>query len=375
MTTDGNGATAPGLRGVKAGNTAICTVGREGHGLHYRGYSIEDLASNSSFEEVSYLLLNGALPSRGALEAWSGRLRDNRRLPDAVKRVLSSLPADANGMDVLRTGVSALGIAEPEQGLADGENVAVRLLGALPSMLGCWFLGTRGAEVPYDIDTDSFAEYVLRMVKTDAPSELECRMMDCSLILYAEHEFNASTFTARTCASTLSDFHSCITAAIGTLRGPLHGGANEATMELVSRFSTPEEAARATLDMLGRRQIVMGFGHAVYKVRDPRNGLIKAWARELSEARNDTKLYEISQAIDRVMHEEKGLFPNLDFYSATAYHMAGIETELFTPLFVLSRTSGWSAHVLEQRSDNKLIRPLANYLGPEPREYVPIDAR
>jgi 2-methylcitrate synthase len=213
------------------------------------------------------------------------------------------------------------------------------------------------------------------MVKTDAPSELECRMMDCSLILYAEHEFNASTFTARTCASTLSDFHSCITAAIGTLRGPLHGGANEATMELVSRFSTPEEAARAILDMLGKRQIVMGFGHAVYKVRDPRNGMIKAWARKLSEARNDTKLYEISQAIDHVMHEEKGLFPNLDFYSATAYHMAGIETELFTPLFVLSRTSGWSAHVLEQRSDNKLIRPLASYLGPEPREYVPIDAR
>lgn len=375
MTTDKDGAPAPGLRGIKAGNTAICTVGREGHGLHYRGYSIEDLAPNSSFEEVSYLLLNGALPSRGALEAWSGRLRDNRHLPDMVKGILSSLPTDANGMDVLRTGVSALGIAEPEQGLDDGENVAVRLLGALPSMLGCWFLGTRGADVPYDIETDRFAEYVLRMVKTDAPSELECRMMDCSLILYAEHEFNASTFTARTCASTLSDFHSCITAAIGTLRGPLHGGANEATMELVSRFSTPEAAARAILDMLGKRQIVMGFGHAVYKVRDPRNGMIKAWARKLSEARNDTKLYEISQAIDHVMHEEKGLFPNRDFYSATAYHMAGIETELFTPLFVLSRTSGWSAHVLEQRRDNKLIRPLASYLGPEPREYVPIDAR
>ena len=375
MSTDKNETTALGLRGIKAGHTSICTVGGEGHGLHYRGYSIEDLAPKSNFEEVSYLLLNGELPSRGELDEWSTRLMHNRHLPESVKGILSSLPADVNGMDVLRTGVSVLGIAEPEIGLENGKERAVRLLGALPSMLGCWFLGTSGSEVPYDIKTNSFAEYVLRMVKPEAPSELECKMMDCSLILYAEHEFNASTFTARTCASTLSDFYSCITAAIGTLRGPLHGGANEATMELVSRFSNPDEAVKGIHEMLNKKQIVMGFGHAVYKVRDPRNETIKEWARKLSEARNDTKLFEISKAIDDVMREEKGLFPNLDFYSATAYHMAGIKTELFTPLFVLSRTSGWSAHVLEQRSNNKLIRPLADYQGPEPREYIPIETR
>jgi 2-methylcitrate synthase len=368
-------ATAVGLRGVKAGNTAICTVGAEGHGLHYRGYSIEDLASKSSFEEVAYLLIHGELPTRARLEAWSREIGENRRLPDMVKTVLSTFPSDAHPMDVLRTGVSALGIAEPEQGLEDGKRSAVCLLGALPSMLGYWYLSSRGKEAPLDVEVERHADYVMRMLKGDSPTQLECRMMDNSLILYAEHEFNASTFTARVCASTLADFCSCIAGAIGTLSGPLHGGANEQAMALISRFEDPEDAARGVREMLARKERIMGFGHGVYRVRDPRNGVIKAWARKVSEARGDMKLFEISEAIENVMWEEKRLFPNLDYYSATAYHMAGIDTLLFTPIFVISRISGWAAHVIEQRADNKLIRPLANYTGPENRAYVPVDER
>ena len=274
-------------------------------------------------------------------------------------------------MDVLRTGVSVLGIAEPEGSIEDGKASAVRLLGALPSMLGCWYLGA----APVEAEVESFAGYTMRMLKEDPPTDLEIQMMNSSLILYAEHELNASTFTARVCASTLADFYSCITGAIGTLSGPLHGGANEQAMELISRFEDPEDAAQGVRDMLARRELIMGFGHGVYRVRDPRNAIIKAWARKLSEARNDMKLFEISEAIENVMWEEKHLFANLDFYSATAYHMAGIETGLFTPVFVVSRTSGWAAHVIEQRADNKLIRPLANYTGPEDREFVSIDGR
>lgn len=368
-------ATAVGLRGVKAGNTAICTVGAEGHGLHYRGYSIEDLASGSSFEEVAYLLIHGELPAHARLEAWRREIGENRRLPDMVKTVLSTFPADAHPMDVLRTGVSALGVAEPEQGLEDGKRSAVRLLGALPSMLGYWYLSSRGKEAPLDVEAERHADYVMRMLKGDPPTRLECQMMDNSLILYAEHEFNASTFTARVCASTLADFCSCIAGAIGTLSGPLHGGANEQAMALISRFENPEDAARGVRDMLARKEIIMGFGHGVYRVRDPRNGVIKAWARKVSEARGDMRLFEISEAIENVMWEEKRLFPNLDFYSATAYHMAGIDTLLFTPIFVISRISGWAAHVIEQRADNKLIRPLANYTGPEHRAYVSMGER
>ncbi len=361
--------TTTGLRGVKAGNTSICTVGAEGHGLHYRGYAIEDLAQNACFEEIVHLLLWDALPTERELDALKSQLRAHRQLPDLVVRVLSSLPSDAHPMDVLRTGVSALGIAEPEQDLAD--TVAVRLLGALPSMLGVWHLG---ADV-LDVDVDEHATYILHMLKEQTPSELECRMMDASLILYAEHEFNASTFTARVCASTLADFYGCITGAIGTLSGPLHGGANERAMELIEQFKTPEDAAMGVREMLARKELIMGFGHGVYRVRDPRNAIIKNWARQVSEAMGDMSLYEISEAIEQVMWEEKKLFPNLDFYSATAYHMAGIETALFTPIFVLSRCSGWAAHVMEQRADNKLIRPLAEYTGVEARDYVPLKER
>ena len=364
-----------GLRGVKAADSAISTVGTGGHGLHYRGYSIEDLASQGTFEEVSYLLINGELPSHSQLEEWSSQIRDNRRLPEAVQRVLATFPADAHPMDVMRTGVSALGIVKPEGSIDEGRNSAIRLLGAVPSMLGYWYLSSRGMDVPSGEDAKSHAEYTLRMLKAEPPTDLERQMMDCSLILYAEHELNASTFTARVCASTLSDFYSCVTAAIGTLRGPLHGGANEAAMALISGFRDPEDAVRGVKEMLARREIIMGFGHAVYRVRDPRNALIKDWAGRLSRARNDTRSFDISEAIEQTMREEKGLFSNLDFYSATAYHMAGIETPLFTPIFIVSRISGWAAHVIEQRADNRLIRPSANYVGPENREFVPIGNR
>ncbi|MCZ6632847.1 MAG: 2-methylcitrate synthase [bacterium] len=367
--------TAEGLRGIRAGNTSICTVGAEGHGLHYRGYAIEDLAENSCFEEVAYLLMKGELPTQNQLDGWCEQLQTHRRLPGLVEDILRRLPADAHPMDVLRTGVSAMGIAEPEPGLEGGFETAVRLLGALPSMLGTWYWGSRGKDVPSGDGIEGFAAYVMLMVKDDTPSDLECRLMDASLILYAEHEFNASTFTSRVCASTLADFYACIVGAIGTLSGALHGGANEKAMALIQQFKDPEDAARGVREMLAQRKLIMGFGHGVYRVRDPRNAIIKGWAKKVSEDRNDLRLFEISEAVEQVMWDEKRLFANLDFYSATAYHMAGIDTPLFTPIFVLSRTSGWAAHVIEQRADNKLIRPLANYIGPEQRTYLSIEDR
>jgi 2-methylcitrate synthase len=365
---------AVGLRGIKAGNTAICTVGREGRGLHYRGYAIEDLANNCSFEEVAYLLINGELPTTEQLNKWFIRIIENRILPEIVKKVLINFPATAHPMEVLRCGVSALGIAEPEREVASGKTTAVRLLGVLPAILGYWYFSSRGRQIP-PVDRDTFAKYVMRMVKDEPPTDLECQMMNVSLILYAEHEFNASTFTARVCASTLADFYSCITGAIGTLSGPLHGGANERTMELIGAIKNPKEAVQTVQKLLADRKKIMGFGHGVYKIRDPRNVIIKHWAKKISQARSNTHLFDISEAIETVMWKEKHLFPNLDFYSATAYHMAGIETCLFTPLFVLSRICGWSAHILEQRIDNKLIRPLANYIGPHERVYLPINKR
>jgi 2-methylcitrate synthase len=302
------------------------------------------------------------------------QLKENRVLPEMVKKVLIAFPAKAHPMDVLRSGVSALGMAEPERDLAQGKTIALRLLAVLPSILGYWYYGSRGKQIA-EVEDDTFANFVMHMVKDKPVTDLERQLMNVSLILYAEHEFNASTFTARVCASTLADFYSCITGAIGTLSGPLHGGANERTMDLIGAIENPNEAIQTVHKLLADRKKIMGFGHGVYKVRDPRNVIIKQWAKKISEERMDTRLFDISETIETVMWKEKRLFPNLDFYSATAYHMAGIETRLFTPLFVLSRIIGWSAHILEQRIDNKLIRPLANYIGPQEREFIPINER
>lgn len=375
MSESNEGIVAIGLRGVKAGKTAICTVGREGHGLHYRGYSIEDLAAHGSFEEVSYLLLKGKLPTKPELDDWSAELQKYHALPDPLKRVLEQIPGSAHPMDVLRTGISMLGSLEPETDFSQHDSLALRILSILPSILGYWYFYTRGKEAPLDATVNSHAEYVLRMLKDTPPTESEIRMMDVALILYAEHEFNASTFTARVCASTLSDFHSCITAAIGTLKGPLHGGANERAMEYILNFKTPEEAVEGTKERLARKERIMGFGHGVYKVRDPRNAIIKEWARKLCQESGKMDLFQIAEAIEKVMWDEKKLFPNLDYYAGLAFYMAGLEIPMFTPIFVFSRASGWAAHVIEQRADNKLIRPSALYTGPEPKEYVPIDQR
>ncbi len=375
MSESTEGIVAIGLRGVKAGKTAICTVGREGHGLHYRGYSIEDLSAHGSFEEVSFLLLKGKLPTKSDLESWSEELQKYHDLPDPLKRVLEQIPSNAHPMDVLRTGVSMLGTLEPEKDFSHQDKLALRILSILPSILGYWYHHVKGKEAPLDVKVNSHAEYVMRMLKETPPTESEIKMMDVALILYAEHEFNASTFTARVCASTLSDFYSCITGAIGTLKGPLHGGANERAMEYILNFKTPEDAVEGTKNRLARKERIMGFGHGVYKVRDPRNAIIKEQARKLCEEAGKMDLFQIAEAIEKVMWDEKKLFPNLDYYAGLAFYVAGIEIPMFTPVFVFSRTSGWAAHVIEQRSDNKLIRPSALYTGPEPREYVPIDQR
>ena len=375
MSESTEGIVAIGLRCVKAGKTAICTVGREGHGLHYRGYSIEDLSAHGSFEEVSFLLLKGKLPTKSDLESWSEELQKYHDLPDPLKRVLEQIPSNAHPMDVLRTGVSMLGTLEPEKDFSHQDKLALRILSILPSILGYWYHHVKGKEAPLDVKVNSHAEYVMRMLKETPPTESEIKMMDVALILYAEHEFNASTFTARVCASTLSDFYSCITGAIGTLKGPLHGGANERAMEYILNFKTPEDAVEGTKNRLARKERIMGFGHGVYKVRDPRNAIIKEQARKLCEEAGKMDLFQIAEAIEKVMWDEKKLFPNLDYYAGLAFYVAGIEIPMFTPVFVFSRTSGWAAHVIEQRSDNKLIRPSALYTGPEPREYVPIDQR
>ncbi len=365
-----------GLAGVSAGETALCTVGKEGAGLTYRGYDIYDLVDNASFEEVAYLLLYGKLPSRAELDAYVAKLKTMRGLPDQVKQVLEMIPADSHPMDVLRSGVSILGNIEPEGDFENQHHVADRLLACLPSMLLYWRrFHTDGKRIDVETDDDSVAGHFLNMLHDKAPSELHRKSLDTTLILYAEHEFNASTFAARVITGTLTDFHSAVTGAIGALRGPLHGGANEAAMELIQKFSSPEEATEGVLGMLAAKKTIMGFGHRVYTTSDPRNSVNKKMSKALSDEAGDTQLYVVSEAIEKVMWDEKKLFANADFFTASLYHFLGIPTHLFTPIFVCSRITGWAAHIMEQRADNKLIRPAADYIGPGLQTWVPIDER
>ncbi|KAA1175034.1 2-methylcitrate synthase [Marinobacter salinexigens] len=366
-----------GLRGQVAGETALCTVGKTGTGLTYRGYDITDLADNAQFEEVAYLLLRGKLPNQQELDAYKQKLQSLRTLPEALKTVLEQIPKDAHPMDVMRTGCSMLGNLETEQDFSEQDDKIDRMLAVFPSIITYWY---RFAHEGVRIDTsatesDSIGGLFLELLHGKKPSELHERVMNVSLILYAEHEFNASTFTARVCASTLSDIHSCVTGAIGSLRGPLHGGANEAAMELIQKFQTPEEAESGLMGMLERKEKIMGFGHAIYSESDPRNVIIKKWSEKLAQEVGDTVLYPVSVRCEEVMWREKKLFCNADFFHASAYHFMGIPTELFTPIFVMSRVSGWTAHVKEQRANNRIIRPSAEYTGPESEEWLPIDKR
>ena len=365
-----------GLRGQSAGDTALCTVGKTGTGLTYRGYDISELAVHASFEEVAYLIFFGELPTADELAAYRTKLKGLRGLPAALKAVLERIPASAHPMDVMRTGCSMLGNLEPEGDFANQQEVASRLLGAMPSIINYWYRFSHdGVRIDEDTDEDSIAGHFLATLTGEPPSDLFRRVMDVSLILYAEHEFNASTFTARVCASTLSDMHSCVTGAIGSLRGPLHGGANEAAMALIEQFDSPGAAAEAVRGMLRRKEVIMGFGHAIYRTSDPRNTIIKSWAERLATEVNDELLYPVSCAVEKVMWDEKELFANADFFHASAYHFMGIPTKLFTPIFVCSRVSGWTAHVMEQRVNNRIIRPSADYVGPEPRALVALDDR
>ena len=362
--------------GAPAGETAIATCGLEGYGLTYRGYDILELAESATFEEVAWLLLKGELPNTAELSSYLDELRTLRELPATLCEVLERNPADTHPMDVLRTGCSMLGTLEPEGDFSQQLAATNRLIATFPGMLLYWHhFATSGERIATQSDEETLAGHFLRLLHGESPSELHRRAMDVSLILYAEHEFNASTFTARVCAATLSDLHSAVTGAIGTLRGPLHGGANEAAMELIEQFDSADAARVGVKKMLEQKAKIMGFGHAVYKESDPRNQVIKAWSKKLSEEGGDTVLYPVSEAIDTVMWDEKHLFPNLDFYSASAYHFMGIPTGLFTPIFVCSRITGWAAHIMEQRANNKLIRPAADYTGPETRPYVPIAER
>ncbi|RMJ06116.1 2-methylcitrate synthase [Marinobacter litoralis] len=366
-----------GLRGQVAGETALCTVGKTGAGLTYRGYDVKDLAEHAQFEEVAYLLLRGKLPNQQELDAYKTKLKSLRTLPDALKTVLEQIPSNAHPMDVMRTGCSMLGNLETENDFSEQDDKIDRMLAAFPAIITYWY---RFAHEGVRIDTansesDSIGGLFLELLHGKKPSELHERVMNVSLILYAEHEFNASTFTARVCASTLSDIHSCVTGAIGSLRGPLHGGANEAAMELIQRFKTPDEAEAGLMGMLERKEKIMGFGHAIYTDSDPRNGIIKQWSEKLAQEVGDTVLYPVSVRCEEVMWREKKLFCNADFFHASAYHFMGIPTELFTPIFVMSRVSGWTAHVKEQRAKNRIIRPSADYTGPENQEWLPIEKR
>ncbi len=365
-----------GLAGVTAGETHICTVGKEGAGLTYRGYDIYDLANNACFEEVAYLLLHGALPTQSELDAYVVNIKANRGLPDALKTVLEMIPADAHPMDVLRTGVSFLGNIEPEGDFSNQSKVADRLLACLPSMLLYWHrFHADGVRIDTETDDDSISGHLLHLLHDKAPKELHRKSLDTTLILYAEHEFNASTFAGRVITGTLSDMHSAVTGAIGALRGSLHGGANEAAMALISEYGSAEEATAGIQQKLADKALIMGFGHRVYTASDPRNTVNKNMSKRLAEDVGNTTLYPISEAIEKVMWDEKKLFANADFFAASVYHFMGIPTYLFTPIFVCSRITGWAAHIMEQRANNKLIRPAADYIGPELQEWVAIGDR
>ncbi|MGE6454078.1 bifunctional 2-methylcitrate synthase/citrate synthase [Shewanella baltica] len=365
-----------GLRGQSAGETALSTVGVSGSGLTYRGYDVKDLGENATFEEVAYLILYGELPTQAQLDAYKTKLKGLRGLPQALKEVLERIPAETHPMDVMRTGCSMLGNLEAEHSFSEQSEISDRLLAAFPSIICYWYRFSHdGVRIDTETDDDQIGAHFLHLLHGKAPSALHAKVMDVSLILYAEHEFNASTFTARVCASTLSDMHSCVTGAIGSLRGPLHGGANEAAMELIQDMKDEADARDILMGKLERKDKIMGFGHAIYRDSDPRNAIIKEWSEKLAAANGDDRLYRVSVACEALMWEQKKLFCNADFFHASAYHYMDIPTKLFTPIFVCSRVTGWAAHVMEQRSNNRIIRPSADYVGVAPRKVVPIANR
>ena len=365
-----------GLRGQVAGKTALSTVGKSGSGLTYRGYDVSELADKCIFEEVAYLLLYGNLPNQSELDAYQAKLKSLRGLPQALKDVLERIPSDAHPMDVLRTGCSMLGNLETETSFDQQNDKTDRMLATFPSIINYWYRFSHdGVRIETETDDATIGGHFLHLLKGEKPNALHEQVMNVSLILYAEHEFNASTFTARVCASTLSDIHSCITGAIGSLRGPLHGGANEAAMDMIEGFSSADEAEAEMMAMLARKDKIMGFGHAIYSESDPRNVVIKQWSEKLASDVGDEVLYPVSVRVEEIMWREKKLFANADFFHASAYHFMGIPTKLFTPIFVCSRLTGWASHVFEQRADNRIIRPSAEYTGEELRPVPEMSAR